>query len=78
MDIDDTMDYAKVKCAVLQKFEIRDMVFPSNSAKLEPRNKVLLACHSCGETGHFKAECPKVHVSKNYMCFQFCSPVTGQ
>ncbi|XP_067442125.1 uncharacterized protein [Thunnus thynnus] len=47
----------------------RHSSFPSNSAKFEPRNKALLVCHSCGQTGHFKAECPKGHVSKNYMCF---------
>ena len=47
----------------------RHSSFPSNSAKFEPRNKALLVCHSCGQTGHFKAECNKGHVSKNYMCF---------
>lgn len=41
----------------------------SNPAKFEPRNKALLACHSCGQKGHFKTECPNTHVSKNYMCF---------
>lgn len=23
------------------------------------------ACHTCGQAGHFKAECPRVPVSKN-------------
>lgn len=41
----------------------------SNSAKFEPRNKALLVCHSCGQKGHFKSECPRTPVSKNYMCF---------
>lgn len=47
----------------------RHSFVPSNPAKFEPRSKALLACHSCGQTGHFKAECPKSHASKNYMCF---------
>lgn len=49
---------------------------PSNSAKFEPRNKANMSCHVCGQTGHFRAECPKIHVSKNYMCFAPQSPVS--
>lgn len=47
----------------------RQHFVPSNSAKPEPRNRALLACYTCGQTGHFKAECPRVPVSKNFMCF---------
>ncbi|XP_077943451.1 uncharacterized protein LOC144386366 [Gasterosteus aculeatus] len=42
---------------------------PSNSVARESRNKALFACHACGQKGHFKAECPRLRVSNNYMCF---------
>jgi len=47
----------------------RQSFSPSNSTKFESRNKTHLACHFCGQSGHFKAKCPKLNTSNNYMCF---------
>lgn len=43
--------------------------FHRNTAKFEPRNKALLACHASCQTGNLKAEFPEIQVSNNYMCF---------
>lgn len=42
---------------------------PSSSNVKEFRNRGPLLCHSCGQPGHFKADCPGQHVSKTYMYF---------
>uniref|UniRef100_A0A669EG75 Gypsy retrotransposon integrase-like protein 1 n=1 Tax=Oreochromis niloticus TaxID=8128 RepID=A0A669EG75_ORENI len=41
----------------------------TSSRAREIKQRGPLVCHSCGQTGHFRADCPSQTVSNTYMCF---------
>lgn len=63
------MPSTKSFCGPDPKFKHpRQNWYPTHPARSEARKKLNKACHLCGQIGHFKAQCRKMSVGKNYMC----------